>query len=412
MTGDTLTIPAHVAPESVVDFDLWSGPEIREDPYLGMAHLHDGPKIFYTPRNGGHWGVTSAKYAREVMEDHLRFPVDLHFNPMRDEHGARLIPAQVDPPVHTRYRAIINPPMSPASVAKLSETIRALSRDLIEGVRDKGRCDFFREIAQNFPIAIFMGMADLPFEDRFKLFAMVDLITHDSTPGAAGEGLRQMSEYLRGTILERRERPGDDVLSIIATAKIDGEYPPENDVIYLATNLVLGGLDTVISGLTYGMGYLARNPEQYRLLVEAPGRIRRAVEELLRVYGPAALERCVREDMEFHGTRLARFDRIVIIPALYNTDPDAIEDPLRVDFDRSRQPSMTFGAGPHHCVGAHLARLEMRIFLEEWVKAIPQFSLQDGTKLQGIGGFVLQLTSLPLAWDSGITHQERTEQPS
>ena len=256
------------------------------------------------------------------------------------------------------------------------------------------------------------GMADLPFDDRFELFAMVDLITHDSTPGAAGEGLRQMSEYLRGTILERRESPGDDVLSIIATAKIDGEYPPEDDVIYLATNLVLGGLDTVISGLTYCMGYLARNPAQYRLLVEDPTGIRRAIEELLRVYGPAALERCVREDMAFHGTMLRKFDRIVIIPALYNTDPDTIEDPLRVDFNRSRQPAMTFGAGPHHCVGAHLARLEMRIFLEEWVKAIPQFSLQEGAKLQGIGGFVMQLTSLPLSWDANTTHNALTEQSS
>src|SRR5690606_9874994 len=149
----------------------------------------------------------------------------------------------------------------------------------------------------------------------------------------------------RGTIRERREHPGGDVLSTIAAAQVDGAYPPEDDMVYLATNLVLGGLDTVISGLTFCISYLARNPEQYRLLVEEPGRIKRAVEEMLRVYAPAALERCVKADTVFHGVTLRQFDRIIIIPALYNTDPALIPDPLRIDFNRPHQPHMAFGAG-------------------------------------------------------------------
>jgi cytochrome P450 len=402
-------IPAHVPAQLVVDFDLWNGPEIRGDPYIGLARLHDGPAIFYTPRNEGHWVPRTARIAREVMEDHSRFSADLHYNPRMDETGPRLIPAQVDPPVHTRYRGIVNPSFSPAAVGRMAEAIRALSRELIEEVRQAGECDFFTAIAQKFPIAIFMGMADLPFADRFRLFAMVDTITHDPTPGAHARGLGELAEYLRAFIRARRTVPGEDILSVIASARIDGEFPPEDDILYLATNVVLGGLDTVISGLTWAMAWLARNPAAYALLVEDPSRIRRAVEELLRVYGPAALERCVMADMEFHGVSLRKFDRFVVIPALYNTDPAAFTDPLTVDFARASQPHMTFGAGPHHCLGAHLARLEMRIFLEEWTRAIPQFALAPGAELRGIGGFVMQLTALPLVWDTALTRNTSGE---
>lgn len=128
------------------------------------------------------------------------------------------------------------------------------------------------------------------------------------------------------------------------------------------------------------------------------------MEELPRVYCPASLERSAKADLEFHGVTLRKFDRFVIIPALFNTDPQTFDDPLRVDFERRPQRHMAFGAGPHHCVGANPARSELRISLEEWGRAIPEFALPQGAMLQGIGGFVMQLTALPLEWDVAITH--------
>lgn len=392
-------IPDHIPSSRVIDFDLYSGPEIRHDPYLGLSRLHDGPDIFYTPRNGGHWVTTRARIAREIMEDSSRFSADAHYNPRLVEGGPRLIPAQVDPPLHTRYRKLLNRPLSPAAVAKMSDGIRVLSQELIESVRLNGGCDFFRDISQRFPIAIFLQMADLPFSDREELIAIADKITHDPTPGAHVDGLAQLGNYLRETVVARRERPGEDLISILASAEIDGAFPPIDDIVDLATNTVLGGLDTVVSGLAYIMGYLARNPDQYRDLMSSPENLKPAIEELLRVFGVALMERCATHDLDFHGVELKKFDRFVIIPALYNVDPHAHDDPLEVRFDRSRHGHMAFGAGPHHCAGAHLARLEMRIFLEEWMRAIPEFSLAPGATIEGIGGFVLQPLAVPLVWD-------------
>lgn len=396
-------IPAHVPEDRIIDFDLYYGPEVEGDPYLNLAKFHDGPDIFYTPRNGGHWVTTRARIAREIMEDSSRFSVDAKFNPRLEVGGARLIPAQVDPPIHTKYRKLLNRPLSPAAVVKMSDDIRSLSQELIESVRSAGGCDFFSDISQHFPIAIFLRMADLPFSDRHDLIAIADKITHDPTPGAHVQGIGELADYLRPTVAERRLNPGEDLISVIASTQIDGEMPPIEDIIELVTNIVLGGLDTVVSGLAFIMGYLARHPQEYATLVSGSANLKSAIEELLRVFGVANLERCAMRDMELHGVQLKQFDRFIIIPALYNVDPDAHPNPLHVDFGRTQRAHMTFGAGAHHCAGAHLARLEMRIFLEEWMRAIPAFGLAPGEKITTIGGFVLQPTSVPLAWDVSRT---------
>lgn len=400
-----IAIPAHIPEDRVIDFDLYYGPEVNGDPYLNFSKFHDGPDIFYTPRNGGHWVTTRARIAREIMEDSSRFSVDAEFNPRLEEDGPRLIPAQVDPPIHTKYRKLLNRPLSPAAVANMADSIQAVSQELIESVRPAGGCDFFSQISQHFPIAIFMKMADLPFSDRHELIRIADQITHDPTPGAHVAGIAQLADYLRPTVIERRLNPGEDLISTIASVEIDGEIPPIDDIIDLVTNIVLGGLDTVVSGLAFIIGYLARNPEKYESLVDGSANLKSAVEEMLRVFGVANMERCAISDMELHGVNLKKFDRFIIIPAMYNVDPDLHPDPLQVDFGRTQRSHMTFGAGPHHCAGAHLARLEIRIFLEEWIKAFPEFGLAPGETITTIGGFVLQPTLVPLAWDVSKTHR-------
>jgi cytochrome P450 len=193
-------VPGHVPPELVVDFDFYHGPEVSGDPRVGLAKLHQGPDIFYTPRNGGHWVLTRARHAREVLFDTEHFSNDAHFNPRLDENGPRLIPNQIDPPLHTKYREFLNPLLSPAGIAGLREDIRRLAREVIESVRLKGGCEFFSEVSQLFPTVVFMQWAKLPLEDRPQLVTWQDLVTHDPTDRgyqAYGELCQYLLTYLR-----------------------------------------------------------------------------------------------------------------------------------------------------------------------------------------------------------------------
>jgi len=404
-------IPDHVPPELVIDFDYYYGPEVLGEPAIGLSKLHDGPDIFYTPRNEGHWMVTRAKDARDILLDNKRFSSAVHYNRRLDPMQPYLIPAQVDPPIQTAYRKILHPLMSPAAVLKLEGEIRELTREVIENVRAKGGCEFFSEVAQLFPTVIFLKWANLPVSDRAMLADIVDKTTHDPTPGGQVENFTRLSSYLESVLKERRARPGDDLISKLATAKIDGQTPPEQEVLFLLTNILLGGVDTVVAGLTSFLGYLGRNPEKYRQLVDDPGIIRQALEELMRAYGVANTERCLKYDTEFRGIKFKKYDRIVILPALLNVDPHEIDHPLTVDFNRPQSPHMFFGVGIHHCVGAHLARLEMRIFFEEWTKAIPKFSLRPGEVIEGVGGFVFRPPHVHLVWDRAETRSPYTGKP-
>jgi cytochrome P450 len=249
-------------------------------------------------------------------------------------------------------------------------------------------------------------MADLPMADRDRMLEWADLVTH--TPGRQAEGLTKLCDYLEEKIERRRDNPGDDLLSILAKAEFDGVHP-SRDIVHVAVNVVMGGLDTVVAGLSFIIGYLARHPDHYRRIVEDRGQIKRYLEELMRLHGVACTERHVKSDFEFRGVRLKERDRFVMVPALYGIDPDEVENPLAANFDRGQTHHMLFGTGIHHCVGSHLARLEMRVFLEEWTHAIPAFGLEPGTGIDCIGGFVFQPKAVHLSWDVAATRPVTTD---
>jgi cytochrome P450 len=187
--------------------------------------------------------------------------------------------------------------------------------------------------------------------------------------------------------------------------RIDGASPSENDLLYLFLNIVLGGLDTVVSGIAFIVRYFAQHPQQYAEFGSGPDRIRLGLEELMRTHGVACTERSLSGDYEFHGVRFRQFDRIVIIPALLGIDPEVVERPLEVDLSRKRSPHMLFGVGPHICPGAHLARLEMKIFFEEWTRMIPQYAMAKDAPQTSIGGFVFQPRQVQLVWDPATTKE-------
>jgi len=398
MASQLSSLPLHVPANLIYDFDIYSAPELKRDPHASVLHLHtDAPPIFYTRCNGGHWIVTRAAEALDVLRQTDKFSSQPEYN-----SGLRkpwTLPNQADPPAHTEYRQIINPAFSPASVAKMESDIRSFARELIEAVVPAGGCEFVEDIAKIFPVNIFLRLVNAPLTDRKKLVEWTETaVRHPDEAIRTNAGIA-LGEYVMNVFAERRASHGDDLFSHVLAARVDGGRPlTEAELQAMGLLLLLGGLDTVSSMLSFIILYLARNPDQYRKLVEKPASIQQAVEELMRIHGVALMQRGATHDFEHAGVRFRKGDRLYFLPQIYGLDDRSVSDPLRVDFNREIALHLAFGAGRHRCVGSHLARVEIRVFLEEWVRQVPSFALPPGTDIVTCGGNVWSPLSVPLIW--------------
>ncbi|MDH0426642.1 cytochrome P450 [Stutzerimonas stutzeri] len=204
-------------------------------------------------------------------------------------------------------------------------------------------------------------------------------------------------------VIEHRANPGGDLLSAIATAKVDGELLNEHDLTGMLILLLLAGLDTVASMMGFFARFFALNPAHRRQLIEDPSLINNAVEELLRRYPIANLAREVTQDFEYCGVSLKAGDMVVAPTALDGLDDRRFEDPMSVNFNRDKPIHATFGGGVHRCMGSMLARTELRLFIEEWLKRIPDFEIKPGVEVKVAARSVATITSLPLVWDPANT---------
>lgn len=392
-------VPAHVQPDRVYDFDFLSAPEFLYEPHRRLRKLHrEAPEIFWTPRNGGHWIVARAAPALEMLRRHEDFSAAPVFNKAKDR-WPRTIPNQYDPPDHADFRRILNPWFSPAAIQRREPQIRALAASLIDEILADGRCEFVEDIAKRFSVTIFMQIVDAPPQDRELLVELAERYTHSPRQEDRESGLADMAKYITGLLEDRRANPGDDLVSYILQAQFQGRPLDQEELLGMTTLVFLGGLDTVTGMLSFVMAYLARNPEQYARLVADRSFIATAAEELMRVHGVAGMERGATGSFLFRDVQFERGDRIVFLPQMFGMDDQQIDDPERVDLDREISMHMIFGAGPHRCLGSHLARQELRIFLEEWAARVPSFHATDGPTAPCQGGIVWTPVTVPLAWE-------------
>jgi cytochrome P450 len=196
--------------------------------------------------------------------------------------------------------------------------------------------------------------------------------------------------------------PRDDVLSRIVTGEVDGVRLTREQCLAIAPQILIAGLDTVVNFLSFAMLFLARSPGHRRELLDHPQRITAAVEELLRRFPLVVAARVIARDTEIGGVTLREGDMIVLPTLLHGLDERSNPDPLRVDFMRIGVEHSTFGRGPHHCPGSFLARAEVRITIETWLRRIPQFELAPRTEIRYRGGVVPAISALPLVWDPGV----------
>jgi cytochrome P450 len=324
-----------------------------------------------------------------------------------------LIPLQVDPPEHTGYRRLLNPEFVPRKIDELEPDVRVLVNRLIDAFGGRGRCDFHEEFATPLPSTIFLRLMGLPLDDLAMFLGWRDdIIRPDVPPGdleaaarvreAAGKAI---NAYFEDAIDDRRRQPDDGLLSELVGAGIDGEALTRAELLGICHLMLLGGLDTVTATLDCMVTYLARHPERRRRLVENPALIPSAVEELLRRESPVmVVPRIVRQDVTMHEVELRTGDHVMLVIGAANTDEREFPDAEGVDVTRDPNRHLAFGGGNHLCLGAHLARLELRVALEELHRRIPDYRIPDGTEVHFSPG-IRQADRLPLVFQPEHTRR-------
>lgn len=391
--------PDHVPADRVVDYDYINPPGMAEvGVYNAVKRLHDGPDIIWSPRHGGHWMVTRAEDVRFVQENYEIFSHEEFMIP-RTLMPLKPLPLAVDPPNHARYRAVINPGFMPGKVAKMRDDARELTIELTEKMKPNGGCEFLGEFARVMPVTMFLRIVDLPLDRREEFVEWGIAIMSSYDPADRMAAQLRVREYLKTILDERDGGDGDDLLTRVAGWRRNPRFQSEEEVLSMATLLFAGGLDTVASELSYIVHYLAQHPAQQRRLREEPAIIPAAREEFLRRFGLSNTGRILTRDFEYKGVLFKKDEMIMVPNNLSGIDDRMYDRPMEVDFDRNAPSHNTFGNGPHKCVGAHLARAEIDVFLEEFVARIPEFRLDpDRVNVEHCGS-VPGFDALYLRWD-------------
>jgi cytochrome P450 len=391
--------PEHVAPELVRDFDYLADPMLTQGGHVAYERLLNGPPVVYTLRNGGHWIITSHAAMTEAFHSPERFSNFPRIIPKAVSAGAKRQPfSDIDAPDNMKYRRLLQQVMGPRAVLKFEDQAREIMIELAETTEPLGACDFAVDIAQKLPIFILMSWLDLPAEDRFELMEVADRILGHPDPDTRKAAKLWIHDYVDGVVRQRRETPGEDMISHLVNGDLGDREVTHEEGRAMSANLIVGGLDTVRNMMSFIAYYLAQNPVQRRSLVNDPSLIPNAIEELLRWSAVANMGRSVVGDFEFHGARMRAGDMVLMPLVLAGRDEAAFTNANKVDFTREGLRHISFGTGSHLCPGMHLARIELRIFLEEWLKRIPDFELNPSQGMRTRGGIILAVEALPLVW--------------
>jgi cytochrome P450 len=368
----------------------------RYDALRAQAGMHFGVA---GPGENPFWLVTQMEQARQCFQDPATFSSSA-VSPEDPNPPYLWIPEMLDPPLHTKWRQKLGPFFAPGAVERLRPRVREVIDEILDEVADRGHCDYVADVALRFPNTVFMEIMGLPVSDAAQFQAWETSILHTgmTNSGAAIQAMMDVMGYFSQLIAERRKAPRDDMLSISLTWTIDGEPVSDNDLLAFCLLMFMAGLDTVAVQLSYSMYHLAMHPDDRRRLVAEPGLWEPAIEEFLRYYAFVAPGRKVMQDTEVGGCPVNAGQMMWLPLASANRDPAEFPDAEQVIIDRTPNRHLAFGAGPHRCLGSHLARQELLIGLTAWHERIPDYRLDPNVPIREHGGQV-GLDNLPLVWD-------------
>jgi cytochrome P450 len=345
-----------------------------------------------------------------VLRHHEEFSsvVDMNLGNVRP-----MIPLNVDPPIHSKYRKLLDPLFAPRRMDEQEEDITRRVNGFIDQFIDRGECNFSEEFAELFPSSVFLGLMGLP-EDEMRMFlrmrdgilhpqkwdenALVDAEARAVVTKAAGQ---EIYEYFGNLIDERRKAPAADIITRFIAAEIDGEKLSKEEILDICFLFLIAGLDTVSDTLTCSYAFLATHPEHRQMIVDDPSIIPLAVEELLRWESPVptGVPRIAQCPVDLPtGAHVEPGTAVMVNYGAANMDPSAYDDPLAVRFDRENNPHIAFGGGVHRCLGSHLARRELRVTLREWHRRIPQYRLKPGHEALEYPPGLRHVKDLTLTW--------------
>jgi camphor 5-monooxygenase len=394
------SVPAHVPADRIRDVNIYALPGQKQDFHAAWKALQDSsPDLIWTPQNEGHWIAMRGDVLAEVQSDHERFSSSVIVLPKSVGEQHKLIPTTTDPPEHRPYRLLLNARLAPSAIRGLQEHLRSTAAEMIEGFVHKGRCDFTAEYAEVFPIRIFMGIVGLPMSDAYKIKLWAESMTRPEPVMPFAEARQAFFGHVGPIIAARRVKPGDDLISQIVTADMNGRQLTNDEALSLVTQVLIAGVDTVVNFLSFVMLYLAKVPEARRELAADPAKIMPGVHELFRRFGLVVIARIVRNDIIYRGVTLKAGDMVCIPTQVHGLDETINADPMRVDFARPRARHSAFGSGPHMCPGQELARAEVAITIAEWLKRIPDFRVAADADTHISGGIVAQVNRLVLEWE-------------
>jgi cytochrome P450 len=319
-----------------------------------------------------------------------------------------IIPLNVDPPSHARYRRLLDPYFSPKKMALLQPTVDKHVNNLIDAFIQRGTCDFSAELAVPLPCSTFLSLLGLPLDELDALVRWKDIMVRPETLVPDRKEAAELRAATAGEIYtrftaemeDRRANPRDDLITYLTQAEIEGDKLTDSEIIRICFLLLAAGLDTVTISLECIFAYLTGSPGARRMLAAEPGSENNLVEELLRWETPVqAVPRRATRDLEIApGCVIKAGSPVGIALASANVDPDGLPGADAVDVRRGDLRSLAFGGGPHRCLGSHLARMELRTVVRTWHQRIPEYSLAPGAELVWNSSALRGVDHLPLVW--------------
>jgi cytochrome P450 len=387
-----MSVTAPVPPDLVVDFDvhdrsLVATPEVWHRRGL---ELRGKGAMLYTPAWGGHWIVTQYDLACEVLRDPDRF--SSYPNDLANSSQGQLVPIELDPPQHTAVRKVLLPLFTPKRLQEIEPRLRATINELIDEFSEAGECEFVEAFAHALPTRVFLELMGWPSEDAEMFSAAVDMAiqglpgkSRDESHRAQAEAAYKIYGYF-GEVIDRVKRGAYEMDSLTAQIILAPVEQPDGSARTLTVEelgqmlflLAIAGLHTTQGSLAWSIINLAGNPAQRAELIADPSRIPAAIEEILRFEAAASLGRRATRDTVLGGVSIAAGDQLLVLLSSANRDETRFEHADEVKIDRTPNHHVSFGMGAHRCIGSHLARLELRLALEELHKRIPDYRLVDG----------------------------------
>ncbi|WP_019925648.1 cytochrome P450 [Nocardia sp. BMG111209] len=378
-------------------------PELAADMHPTMARMRELCPVAHSDSYDGFWVVSRYDDALAVAQNWQAFSSAHGLSVTSGGGSVRNLPVEADPPVQRLYKSLINPHFTPAVVAEWEQPTRELVTRLIDEFIEAGTCDFMDAFARPFPSLGFFELAINAPADEMAAVAKLASTSSNPTAPNARESWAGLYAWVRNFLATRREQPPKgDVVDAVIAAEIEGRPIGEDEAIGVVQLLILGGLETTAGALGQMLVRFCREPEIPALLRERPSLIPKAVEELLRLDTSfVSVGRTAVQDAEVGGCPIGNGDKVLIHWASANRDAAEFPDPDRFDLDRTRNRHFAFGAGPHRCAGSNLARLNIRIALEEILTRLGDIALVDEDAIVYHAGLTRTPLHLPISFTPG-----------